>query len=118
MLRLRASCRRFSRAPQLAALLAIQCASTSSSSIRLSPANESHGGLEYANSSVAASLCDNIGCVTTRRTGAPPMHAEIAGAGFAGLAAAIALHRRGWSVIVHEKEAELRAFGAGIFIWE
>jgi 2-methyl-3-hydroxypyridine 5-carboxylic acid dioxygenase len=46
------------------------------------------------------------------------MHAEIAGAGFAGLAAAIALHRRGWSVIVHEKEAELRAFGAGIFIWE
>jgi 2-methyl-3-hydroxypyridine 5-carboxylic acid dioxygenase len=46
------------------------------------------------------------------------MHAEIAGAGFAGLAAAIALHRRGWSVRVHEKEAELRAFGAGIFIWE
>jgi 2-methyl-3-hydroxypyridine 5-carboxylic acid dioxygenase len=46
------------------------------------------------------------------------MHAEIAGAGFAGLAAALALHRRGWSVRVHEKEAELRAFGAGIFIWE
>jgi 2-methyl-3-hydroxypyridine 5-carboxylic acid dioxygenase len=46
------------------------------------------------------------------------MHAEIAGAGFAGLAAAIALHRRGWSVTVHEKEPELRAFGAGIFIWE
>jgi 2-methyl-3-hydroxypyridine 5-carboxylic acid dioxygenase len=46
------------------------------------------------------------------------MHAEIAGAGFAGLAAAIALHRRGWTVRVHEKEAELRAFGAGIFIWE
>ena len=46
------------------------------------------------------------------------MHAEIAGAGFAGLAAAIALNRRGWSVRVHEKEAELRAFGAGIFIWE
>src|SRR5262252_9361759 len=46
------------------------------------------------------------------------MHAEIAGAGFAGLAAAIALHRRGWSVRVHEKEPELRAFGAGIFIWE
>ena len=48
----------------------------------------------------------------------PPMHAEIAGAGFAGLAAAIALQRRGWSVVVHEKEPELRAFGAGIFIWE
>ena len=46
------------------------------------------------------------------------MHAEIAGAGFAGLAAAIALRRRGWTVRVHEKEAELRAFGAGIFIWE
>ena len=46
------------------------------------------------------------------------MHAEIAGAGFAGLAAAIALRRRGWSVRVHEREAELRAFGAGIFIWE
>jgi len=46
------------------------------------------------------------------------MHAEIAGAGFAGLAAAIALRHRGWSVRVHEKEAELRAFGAGIFIWE
>jgi len=38
------------------------------------------------------------------------MHAETAGAGFAGLAAAIALRRRGWSVRVHEKEAELRAF--------
>ena len=46
------------------------------------------------------------------------MHAEIAGAGFAGLAAAIALRRRGWSVRVHEREAQLRAFGAGIFIWE
>ena len=46
------------------------------------------------------------------------MHAEIAGAGFAGLTAAIALHHRGWSVRVHEKESELRAFGAGIFIWE
>jgi 2-methyl-3-hydroxypyridine 5-carboxylic acid dioxygenase len=46
------------------------------------------------------------------------MHAEIAGAGFAGLIAAIALRRRGWSVRVHEKEEALRAFGAGIFIWE
>src|SRR5690242_10913646 len=46
------------------------------------------------------------------------MHAEIAGAGFAGLTAAIALHHRGWTVRVHEKEPELRAFGAGIFIWE
>jgi 2-methyl-3-hydroxypyridine 5-carboxylic acid dioxygenase len=46
------------------------------------------------------------------------MHAEIAGAGFAGLAAATALRQRGWSVRVHEKEAALRAFGAGIFVWE
>ncbi len=45
-------------------------------------------------------------------------HAEIAGAGFAGLVAAIALKQRGWSVRVHEKSDELRAFGAGIFIWE
>jgi 2-methyl-3-hydroxypyridine 5-carboxylic acid dioxygenase len=45
-------------------------------------------------------------------------HAEIAGAGFAGLTAAIALRQRGWSVRVHEKQPELREFGAGIFMWE
>ena len=45
-------------------------------------------------------------------------HAEIAGGGFAGLVAAIALSQRGWSVRVHEKADALRAFGAGIFIWE
>lgn len=45
-------------------------------------------------------------------------HAEIAGAGFAGLTAAIALKQIGWSVRVHEADEELRAFGAGIFIWE
>lgn len=45
-------------------------------------------------------------------------HAEIAGAGFAGLVAATALCQRGWSVRVHEASRELRAFGAGIFIWE
>ncbi len=45
-------------------------------------------------------------------------HAEIAGAGFAGLASAIALRQRGWTVRVHEANAELRAFGAGIFIWD
>ena len=44
-------------------------------------------------------------------------HAEIAGAGFAGLTAAAALARRGWSVRVHEKGPEVRAFGAGIWIW-
>jgi len=46
------------------------------------------------------------------------MHAEIAGAGFAGLTAAIALRQRGWTVRVHETNLELRAFGAGIFIWD
>ncbi len=45
-------------------------------------------------------------------------HAEIAGSGFAGLTAAIALRQRGWTVRVHESSPELRAFGAGIFIWE
>jgi 2-methyl-3-hydroxypyridine 5-carboxylic acid dioxygenase len=45
-------------------------------------------------------------------------HAEIAGAGFAGLTAAIALSQRGWTVRVHEVAPELRAFGAGIYIWE
>lgn len=45
-------------------------------------------------------------------------HAEIAGAGFAGLTTAIGLRQQGWSVRVHESSSELRAFGAGIFIWE
>jgi 2-methyl-3-hydroxypyridine 5-carboxylic acid dioxygenase len=44
-------------------------------------------------------------------------HAEIAGAGFAGLATATALRQRGWTVRVHEKASELRAFGAGIYLW-
>ncbi|MDA3645325.1 FAD-dependent monooxygenase [Saccharopolyspora indica] len=44
--------------------------------------------------------------------------AEIAGAGFAGLTVAIELARRGWRVRVHEASPELRAFGAGIFLWE
>ena len=45
-------------------------------------------------------------------------HVEIAGGGFAGLAAAIAIKKLGWSVRVHEAENELRQFGAGIYIWE
>jgi 2-methyl-3-hydroxypyridine 5-carboxylic acid dioxygenase len=45
-------------------------------------------------------------------------HAEIAGAGFAGLTLATALCQRGWSVRVHEASRTLRAFGAGIYIWE
>jgi 2-polyprenyl-6-methoxyphenol hydroxylase-like FAD-dependent oxidoreductase len=45
-------------------------------------------------------------------------HAEIAGAGIAGLTAAAALARAGWSVRVHERGEELREIGAGIFVWE
>ncbi|MFY9770113.1 MAG: NAD(P)-binding protein [Xanthobacteraceae bacterium] len=45
-------------------------------------------------------------------------HAEIAGAGFAGLTAACALALRGWSVRVHERADRLRTTGAGIYIYE
>jgi 2-polyprenyl-6-methoxyphenol hydroxylase-like FAD-dependent oxidoreductase len=45
-------------------------------------------------------------------------HAEIAGAGLAGLTLAAALGQRGWSVRVHERSSELRMFGAGIWLWE
>ena len=45
-------------------------------------------------------------------------HVEIAGGGFAGLTAAIAIKKLGWSVRVHEAENELRQFGAGIYMWE
>src|ERR1700727_2455888 len=45
-------------------------------------------------------------------------HAEIVGAGFAGLTAACALAQRGWSVRVHERADRLRTTGAGIYIYE
>jgi 2-polyprenyl-6-methoxyphenol hydroxylase-like FAD-dependent oxidoreductase len=45
-------------------------------------------------------------------------HAEIVGAGFAGLTAACALAQRGWSVRVHERADRLRPAGAGIYIYE
>ena len=45
-------------------------------------------------------------------------HAEIVGAGFAGLTAACALAQRGWSVRVHERAERLRPAGAGIYIYE
>jgi 2-polyprenyl-6-methoxyphenol hydroxylase-like FAD-dependent oxidoreductase len=41
-------------------------------------------------------------------------HAEIAGAGFAGLVASIALAERGWSVRIHEKSLQLRSEGFAI----
>lgn len=45
-------------------------------------------------------------------------HAEIAGAGLAGLSAGIALANHGWSVRVHERAHDLRMFGAGIWLWD
>jgi 2-polyprenyl-6-methoxyphenol hydroxylase-like FAD-dependent oxidoreductase len=45
-------------------------------------------------------------------------HAEIVGAGFAGLTAACALAQHGWSVRVHERADALRTTGAGIYIYE
>ncbi|MER6530194.1 NAD(P)/FAD-dependent oxidoreductase [Streptomyces sp. NPDC001508] len=44
-------------------------------------------------------------------------HAEVSGAGFAGLTAATALAQRGWTVRIHEMGAELREQGAGIVLW-
>ncbi len=46
-----------------------------------------------------------------------PLSAEIAGGGIGGLATAAALAQRGWRVQVHERAPDLRAFGAGIYIW-
>jgi 2-polyprenyl-6-methoxyphenol hydroxylase-like FAD-dependent oxidoreductase len=47
-----------------------------------------------------------------------PRHAEIAGAGIAGLTTAVVLAQRGWTVRMHEKGPQLREIGAGIFMWE
>src|SRR5882757_2709819 len=47
----------------------------------------------------------------------PGRHAEVAGAGFAGLTVATALAQRGWSVRLHEQNDEVRDFGAGIVLW-
>lgn len=48
----------------------------------------------------------------------PRLHAEVVGAGFVGLTVAARLAQRGWSVRVHERSSEIRAFGAGIWIWD
>jgi len=45
-------------------------------------------------------------------------HAEIVGAGMAGLTAAAALCQRGWTVRVHERTPGLRAVGSGLSIFE
>src|SRR3954470_18360840 len=44
--------------------------------------------------------------------------AQIVGGGFAGIAAACALARRGWRVRVHERADRLRTAGAGINVYE
>ncbi|OYO06115.1 FAD-dependent monooxygenase [Enemella evansiae] len=44
-------------------------------------------------------------------------HAEVVGAGIGGLTAAAALARRGWSVRLHESTPQIRAVGAGIYLW-
>ncbi|MGZ4616520.1 MAG: FAD-dependent monooxygenase, partial [Actinomycetes bacterium] len=43
--------------------------------------------------------------------------AVVAGAGLGGLTAALALHRRGWSVSVLERAPALEPMGAGISLW-
>src|ERR1051325_3356736 len=48
--------------------------------------------------------------------GVNPGHAEIAGAGFGGLVAAIALAERGWTVRVNERRPSLAGEGYGIAI--
>ncbi len=42
---------------------------------------------------------------------------EVVGAGIGGLTAATALAQDGWSVRLHERDAEIRAIGAGIYVW-
>ncbi|RSS49654.1 NAD(P)/FAD-dependent oxidoreductase, partial [Streptomyces sp. WAC06614] len=42
--------------------------------------------------------------------------AVVVGAGIGGLTAAVALHRRGWQVIVYERTADGPALGAGIVL--
>jgi 2-polyprenyl-6-methoxyphenol hydroxylase-like FAD-dependent oxidoreductase len=44
-------------------------------------------------------------------------HAAIIGGGIGGLAAAIALSRQGWSVTVHERDAEHATTGTALGIW-
>ena len=43
---------------------------------------------------------------------------DILGAGLAGLVAANRLAQLGWTVRIHERNPDLRMFGAGIWLWE
>ena len=44
--------------------------------------------------------------------------AHVVGGGIGGLTAAACLARRGWQVTVHERSAQLREIGAGIYLKE
>ncbi|MGV0877593.1 NAD(P)/FAD-dependent oxidoreductase [Martelella sp. FLE1502] len=55
--------------------------------------------------------------VSINKTSDKTRVAQVAGGGFSGLTAAIALRQNGWDVVLHEKSPELRAFGAGIYLW-
>lgn len=46
------------------------------------------------------------------------LHAEVAGGGLGGLAAAVGLAKAGWSVRLHERSPEIRASGSGIYVAE
>ena len=58
------------------------------------------------------------GVERARRDQSMTRHAEIAGGGFTGLVMGAALAQAGWTVRVHERTEEIRAFGAGIWIWD
>lgn len=45
-------------------------------------------------------------------------NATVIGGGIGGLTAATALARRGWTVRLHERQPEIRAVGAGIYVWD
>ena len=44
--------------------------------------------------------------------------AIVAGAGIGGLAAGLALLRKGWQVRIYEQSDDIRVLGAAIYIWE
>jgi heterodisulfide reductase subunit A-like polyferredoxin len=70
-----------------------------------------------AQSSLFVDLGSSHDLATVRRIlQMQPGHAEIVGAGFGGLVAAIALSKHGWTVRVHERRDSLRGEGYGIAI--
>jgi 2-polyprenyl-6-methoxyphenol hydroxylase-like FAD-dependent oxidoreductase len=79
--------------------------------------------IENAVRSPAAKLHENVASDSSAETASGQgrnrrPHAEIAGAGLAGLACAAALAQRGWKVRVHERSRQLREIGAGLYCWK